>query len=62
MEKLNFKMVISSGNDAMQTTEDVVLALHRIAKQVGRGIESGNVLDANGNTVGNWSLELPVLD
>jgi hypothetical protein len=66
----DFKLTITLGNDAMQTTEDVANALRGLADHVaGIGeyvdyatgalswhLDAGSVRDENGNTVGTWEL------
>lgn len=60
---LTFTLTITLGNDAMQTGEDVAEALNRAADNlwgVTEGLtreDSGTVWDANGNTVGEWSVQ-----
>lgn len=62
-----FTLKIELGNDAMQTGEDVALALEQVALNLTRRIGSlnlerdkrehnvpGLIKDANGNTVGKW--------
>ena len=52
-----FKLTIDMSNDAMRDKFDLLMAL----KQVMRGVSQlfqleGNVRDANGNTVGRWTI------
>ena len=56
---------ISLGNDAMQTSQDVALALRKIAKRIedngyleDEEIESltRGVMDQNGQSVGEWGF------
>lgn len=58
-----FELKMHLGNAAMLTTGDVARELRHVA-----GLLDGNdfpttctgiIRDVNGNTVGNWSLELP---
>lgn len=53
-----FTLTIETGNAAMSTREDVAEALRQVAEKLEGGREGGNVMDANGNTVGAFSLEL----
>lgn len=50
---------IKFGNDAMQTADDAASALHKVATRITMGDTEGKVQDVNGNTVGDWSMELP---
>lgn len=55
-----FTMTIHLGNDAMQTTYDVAVAIRRIADRLEAGDVTGlyqNVLDVNGNPVGTWKFK-----
>lgn len=55
----NFEVNINLGNVAMATRTDIAIALREIAKRVEQTDETGKViLDANGNTIGNWWLVL----
>ena len=55
----NFEVNINLGNVAMATREDIANALHEIAHRLQYTAETGKViLDANGNTIGNWWLVL----
>lgn len=51
---MKFTLTIKLGNEAMKTPADVVRALERLSRTIGTNIESGKVIDDNGNTVGNW--------
>lgn len=52
-----FILTIELGNDAMQTYQDVHDALRKVADFVSADPgDTGNVRDANGNTVGKWSV------
>lgn len=55
-----FKLEIRTGNDAMDSSDDVADALHKLADQLAdhMGALDGLVRDANGNTVGEWTLTL----
>ena len=51
-----FKLSIALGNDAMQYPEHITDALRRVAWDIDRGKTHGQVIDGNGNTVGNWEI------
>lgn len=55
-----FVLEIEMGNDAMQTTKDIVFALGRVAARLKdvniRAIDELKILDINGNTVGKCSM------
>lgn len=51
-----FKVEIVTGDDAMQTPEDVAEALREVAAQVATAAKGGIVVDRNGNTVGRFRL------
>lgn len=51
----SFKLHIDFGNESMQTLEDVAACLRDAAEQIQAGTSSSKILDANGNTVGNWT-------
>lgn len=53
----NFEMNLDLGNVAMATGADVAEALRNVAQRIERGEVGSAVLDANGNTVGYWSLD-----
>lgn len=53
-----FTLTIETGNDAMQTREDVARALREVAEALDGGREGGYVRDLNGNTVGSYELAL----
>ena len=56
----HFTIRIRLGNDTMQTRSHVAAALREIAKRVAQmpddTPECRNILDANGNTVGDWTF------
>lgn len=60
----SFKLTVRLGNEAMQSAGDIADVLRRAADSVescADDIERGssvssNVRDANGNTVGGWSV------
>jgi hypothetical protein len=62
---MELKLTIRTGNDAMQSGEDLAQALERAAKHVRylgaepltEGISSQRVLDGNGQSVGSWWIE-----
>ena len=47
---------IETGNEGMQTPEDVARALSRAAARIEDGGDSGPIRDYNGNTVGRWEV------
>jgi len=51
-----FKVKIDLGNDAMQTAEDVALALRDVVANLENGRTEGKIFDANGNKVGSFKL------
>jgi hypothetical protein len=53
-----FNLSISMGNDAMRTPMGIASALRSAARRI-EDYEplSGTILDANGNTVGEWSFD-----
>ena len=53
-----FTLRIKLGNDAMQTPEDVAASLRDIANRLDWGMyrRSGEILDYNGNVVGDWEF------
>jgi len=51
-----FNLKLELGNEAMQTGSDVARALREVAAKLDRGADSGRVMDANGNSVGEWDL------
>lgn len=52
----NFTLSIELGNVAMASAEMVADALRAVADRVTEQ-DFGNIRDANGNTVGEWSFE-----
>ncbi len=54
---MKFEVVIATGNEAMQTTEDAAAALRDVAERLDAGYLEGSILDANGNTVGSFTFE-----
>ena len=62
---MELKLKIRTGNDAMQSGEQLAAALERAAAHVRylgaepltEGISAQRVLDHNGNTVGFWWIE-----
>lgn len=57
-----FELSIELGDDAMQTPDQVAVALRQVAERLtGRGDfegdESGTIIDFNGNTVGTWEAK-----
>ena len=58
---MEFRLSITLGNDAMQTPEDVGIALREVGAKLGNVAEftPGDVVrikDVNGNTVGTWEV------
>ena len=53
-----FTLRIELGNEAMQTPEDVGDALWAVANRLNYGMDrrSGEILDYNGNKVGEWEF------
>ena len=53
-----FTLRIKMGNDAMQTPEDVAASLRDIANRLDWGMyrRSGEILDYDGNKVGEWEF------
>lgn len=53
-----FTLRIEMGNEAMQTSEDVGDALWAVANRLNCGMDlrSGEILDYNGNKVGEWKF------
>lgn len=54
---MDFNLHVELGNAAMNTREDVAEALERVAGQLRSGSGAGAIIDANGNTTGNYSFE-----
>jgi hypothetical protein len=52
-----FYVEINIGNEAMQTPEDVKLALKKVIKDLDI-VANGNIWDANGNKVGMFWWEM----
>ena len=55
MEK--FTLEIEMGNDAMQTTEDIIDALKQVIKKMESGRDGGFIQDVNGNNVGTFDIK-----
>ena len=53
-----FTLLIKLGNDAMQTPEDVANRLLAVANMLNYGMDrrSGEIIDLNGNKVGEWGF------
>lgn len=51
-----FKVEIMTGDDEMQTPEDLAEVLREIAEQVATASKGGIVVDRNGNMVGRFRL------
>ncbi len=60
-QMMAFSLKFDTDNDAFVEggTEEVVRLLDVVRKHVRNGNTSGPLHDANGNSVGSWSLELP---
>ncbi len=60
MKARMFEVKINLGNEAMQTPQDVVGALLRLAKTLGYlsvfDHGASKIMDINGNTVGSWRI------
>ena len=57
MDTLEVK--ITTGDDAMQTDDEIAQALMRVAHRVRGGSIAGKVADINGNTVGSYEFREP---
>ena len=53
---MKFKLEIELGNEAMQDCSDVHDALQDVSRSVAEGLQSDNIRDINGNTVGSWKF------
>jgi hypothetical protein len=53
-----FTLTIEMGSAAMQTAEDIGETLHDIATDVLSGRTNGVVRDVNGNTVGEYGIQV----
>jgi len=58
-----FELKINLGNEAMQCPSDVAEALRKLAKKLDAGgdfalNDGGKIMDANGNSVGEWTVEI----
>jgi hypothetical protein len=51
------KLQIKFNNDAMQTLEDLAVALRNVALKLEAWYSSGIILDTNGNCVGDWRVQ-----
>lgn len=58
---MTFTLTIELGNDAMQTGFDVTRVLVEVGYKLDRHpltkVDGGNILDANGNSVGQWEVK-----
>lgn len=66
-KRMEFKLTIELGNDAMQDGAEVAEALEQVAAKVHYELplvagEPHMVRDANGNTVGRWEVRDRVVD
>jgi hypothetical protein len=61
--KHQFTLTIDLGNASMRTGHDIAHALAKVAtlieERVDGNIAAGSIMDANGNKVGRWALDLP---
>lgn len=55
---IRFELRIVLGNDAMTDRNDLANALSETAKRVRDGATGGPILDANGNGVGHFKMEV----
>jgi len=59
-----FTLKIDLGNDAMGTPRDVAFVLKKLAKKLDdmgepfASVDGGKIMDANGNSVGQWDVEI----
>lgn len=53
----NFQLNIKFGNAVMDNLFDLSKAVEEVAVKIQSGRIAGNVLDINGNTVGEWSIK-----
>ena len=51
-----FEVRIILGNEAIETLEDVVRALHWVAARLEAENKGGRILDQNGNSVGTFGF------
>ncbi|MEK6794903.1 MAG: hypothetical protein AABZ39_09010 [Spirochaetota bacterium] len=51
-----FRLQIELGNDAMQSRNDILVALKNVAIRIIGGEDDGKIMDENGNTVGNFKI------
>ena len=63
---MKFTLKIELGNEAMETGEDVAIALRKQADYIATRYSMGNIqtanawhniMDENGNTVGHWTVK-----
>lgn len=55
---MKLRISIDSDNNAMRTREDAWRALERVKAVIVAGKVAGLIRDVNGNTVGEWSLQI----
>ncbi len=54
---MTFRLKIELGNAAMQDPGDVAQALRQVAVELAdEGFSGSKIMDANGNTVGEWKV------
>jgi len=51
-----FVLKIRLGNEAMQTSTDIALALQEVVDEMLQTNHPGNILDVNGNIVGDYGV------
>jgi radical SAM superfamily enzyme YgiQ (UPF0313 family) len=58
-KSMEFEMSIKTGNQAMQTYDDLAASLEKIAKRIrdNRFDESGVIMDYNGNKIGTFYMD-----
>ena len=51
-----FRLWIELGNDAMRNEQQLSEAVKAVAVRLSQGADEGKIRDANGNTVGQFSI------
>lgn len=60
---MTFTLTIELGNDAMRSTRDIARTLREVADRISPNwritpqAESHKIMDANGNSVGQWEVK-----
>lgn len=49
-----FELKIETGNEAFRDSDELVRLIRKVADRVARGEDHGRIIDANGNTVGEF--------